>query len=57
MTDMFYWAENVYKAYGDKVKWKNYHGESMPKWDDLPLAIKVAWETAILAVLENVNLK
>lgn len=50
MTDMFYWAKLAYEAYGEQMKWKNFLGEPMPTWDDLPLPIKAGWERATFAV-------
>lgn len=36
-------AQKGYESYGDKIGWKNYLGLPMPKWEDLPEAIKGAW--------------
>jgi hypothetical protein len=40
----------AYQAYGESVDWKNYLGLPMPRWDDLPPAIKQAWQDAADAV-------
>jgi hypothetical protein len=50
MTDMFAWAKIAYKAYGETTEWKNFQGEPMPEFENLPLIIKKAWERAALAV-------
>jgi hypothetical protein len=47
---MFALAITAYQAYGNSVEWKNYQGLPMPRWDDLPAAIKQAWVDAAEAV-------
>lgn len=39
-------AASAYKAYSASTGNKNYRGEPMPLWSDLPAAIQVAWEAA-----------
>lgn len=36
-------AEQLYQAYGRSTNFKNFQGNPMPKWADLPDAIKEAW--------------
>jgi hypothetical protein len=33
-----------YQVYGDSVDWKNFLGQAMPEWEELPARIKIAWE-------------
>ena len=40
-------AQVSYEAYGDFAQWKNYRGDPMPRWDDLPPTIRDAWYAAI----------
>lgn len=39
----------AYEAYGRVTDHKNYRGEPMPAWDDLPEPIKLAWIQAAVA--------
>lgn len=39
-------AASAYRAYAASTGGKNYRGEPMPAWDELPQAIQVAWEAA-----------
>ena len=39
-------AEQAYHAYGDTVGWKNFAGQQMPAFTDLPETIQRAWEAA-----------
>lgn len=34
----------LYEVYGDMVDFKNFQGNPMPEYEDLPDAIKEAWE-------------
>lgn len=43
-------AETAYQAYGEQAGWKNYQGNPMPTWNDLPEAIRLCWLAAALAV-------
>lgn len=36
-------AKGAYLAYGRSTGNKNFRGEEMPKWEDLPEAIRTAW--------------
>ncbi|MBD1995192.1 hypothetical protein H6G00_00930 [Leptolyngbya sp. FACHB-541] len=44
-------AASAYRAYGHSVGNKNYRGETMPNWEDLPPAIQVAWQAATKHIL------
>lgn len=39
-------AEMAYNAYGNTTNFKNYKGELMPKYSELPEDIKTAWVAA-----------
>lgn len=41
-----------YNAYGDVADWKNYAGDPMPTWDELPEHIRVKWTASAKAILE-----
>lgn len=41
-------AEGMYNAYGATTDFKNFQGNPMPKWEDLPPAIKDAWASAAI---------
>lgn len=36
-------ATSLYKAYGDSADWKNFQGNKMPEWGELPDNIKKHW--------------
>ena len=42
----------AYQSYGDSVNWKNFQGNPMPTWDDLPIHIRQAWINAAQAVYD-----
>jgi hypothetical protein len=44
-------AEVAYQAYGSATDFKNYQGNPMPAWADLPDTIRHAWTVAADAVL------
>jgi hypothetical protein len=44
-------AITAYQAYGDAVEWKNFRGEPMPRFDELPDRIRLAWQKACEAVV------
>ena len=44
-------AESAYKAYGAVTGNKNFRGEPMPEFKDLPETIRTAWEAAALQVM------
>ena len=37
-------AESLYRAYGDEALWKNFQGQPMPHWDQLPDHIRKSWK-------------
>lgn len=39
-------AHAAYDAYGDAADWKNFRGDMMPCWDDLPANIRAYWREA-----------
>lgn len=39
-------ARKGYEAYGDSSTWRNFRGDPMPTWDQLPLPIKDHWVAA-----------
>lgn len=43
-------ARMAYAAYGESTGGKNFRGEPMPAWEDLPAAITTAWVAAVAAV-------
>ena len=40
-------AKSAYLAYAASTDNKNFRGEEMPKFEDLPIAIQTAWECAV----------
>lgn len=44
-------AEIAYRAYGKRTAWKNYQGQPMPDWFELPATIQSAWRAAAWAVV------
>lgn len=48
-------AKKAYNAYGRKVDFKNYQGNKMPDYYDLPLPIKEAWHAAVLFVISHMQ--
>lgn len=39
-------AASAYRAYAASTGNRNFRGEPMPAWSELPLPIRVAWEAA-----------
>ncbi len=48
-------GRTAYAAYGKTTDNKNYQGNEMPAFDDLPENIKTAWENAAAAVAAAVG--
>lgn len=48
-----YLARLGYEAYGNKANWKNYQGNPMPIWEDLPDNIKEYWKANAMAIHQN----
>ena len=51
------YAERAYMAYGEKAKWKNFQGNPMPKWAELPENIRTCWTAAAAKIIEDCNTK
>lgn len=47
-------AQVAYRAYGETTDFKNFRGDPMPEWADLPQKIQQAWVAAADAVKEEV---
>lgn len=47
-------AKGAYRAYGQSTGNKNFRGEEMPKWEELPEPIRTAWKAAVKFVFEQV---
>jgi hypothetical protein len=45
-------AEQAYNAYGAVTDFKNFQGNPMPQWSDLPPRIQDAWRGAVARVLK-----
>lgn len=43
-------AKVVYNAYGNHADWRNYQGNPMPKWEELPVPIAMHWIAAMQAI-------
>jgi len=39
-------AKAAYREYGYTTGFKNFRGDPMPRWDELPLSIQIAWKAA-----------
>ena len=48
-------AQVAYNTYGEHQNWRNYLDKPMPKWEDLPEDIKLAWEAAVLEAYMEAN--
>jgi hypothetical protein len=48
-------AEKAYEAYGNTVGWKNFAGQAMPPFKDLPPTIQTAWEAACRAITRDAS--
>lgn len=46
-------AETAYRAYAAVTSWKNFRGDPMPQWTELPQQIQNAWRASVEAVLER----
>ena len=45
-------AENMYAAYGKTTDYKNFRGDPMPTWEELPEPQKTAWFAASTTALQ-----
>lgn len=43
-------AEDAYGAYSASTKNKNFMGNPMPAWKELPASVKAAWRAAVTEV-------
>lgn len=50
-------AENAYNAYGKTTDFKNFQGNPMPKWADLPEGIQTAWKAAVNDVMKSLKVR
>lgn len=49
-------VKRCYLAYCKSVEFKNFQGDKIPEFDDLPLKIQQAWHNAVaVAYLAGVN--
>ena len=46
MKDIQEVAKKAYNAYGGVTDFKNFQGNPMPKWEELPPKIQEAWQAA-----------
>lgn len=44
-------ARHAYFAYGESVQWRNFRGDDMPDFSQLPDAIQKAWQAAAVAAV------
>jgi hypothetical protein len=45
-------AKSAYKAYSASTGNKNFRGEPMPEWENLPIPIKTAWEASTRQIID-----
>ena len=48
-------AEDAYLAYGKTTDFKNFQGNPMPEWKDLPEKIREAWYAAADSVFQGLE--
>jgi len=46
-------AKAAYAAYGEVVEWKNFRGDPMPQFNELPEPIQRAWDSACEGALRH----
>jgi hypothetical protein len=46
-------GEVGYRAYGDAVEWVNHVGRPMPVWEELPERVRIAWDRAAYAIVDQ----
>lgn len=54
MAEPLQLAQIAYDAYGRSTGRKNFRGDPMPDWADLPESIQTAWVAAVNAVVNEV---
>lgn len=50
-------ARRMYEAYGASTGWKNFQGNPMPQWGELPERIQQAWMAAAEASKPSLELE
>lgn len=50
-------AESAYYAYGKTTDFKNFQGNPMPEWKELPLRIVAAWKAAVNNVMKSLDVR
>jgi hypothetical protein len=45
----------AYAAYGASVGWKNFAGNAMPEWHELPPRIQEAWRASVRAFVSSLT--
>ena len=45
-------AKLAYEAYGNVTGHKNFQGDPMPSWEELPPRIQLAWDAAAVTALQ-----
>ena len=48
-------AQKAYESYGDFRGWKSHDDKPMPQWEELPTAIRNAWEVAVTGVFIEIR--
>jgi len=48
-------ARSVYAAYGQATNFKDFQGQPLPKWEDLPKEVQVSWVKVSKEVLRHEN--
>jgi hypothetical protein len=46
-------AKSAYKAYAANTGNKNFQGNPMPEWEQLPAAIQTAWEASARQIIDS----
>lgn len=49
------YAERAYNAYGKTTDFKNFQGNPMPEWSELPDRIQAAWKAAVNDVMKSLD--
>jgi hypothetical protein len=48
-------GEMAYNSYCETVEWQSLSGEGLPEWEKVRPEIKIAWERAAQAVVEEIT--
>ena len=46
-------AHGAYQTYGKSTNFKDFQGNPMPTWEQLPVTIQEAWRNAVLSVVRE----